>query len=394
VIAVSRTHRFPVAPAVFASVVALTVFLSSSPALAGTGDWPMWGDGPAHNSFNRSESVLSPSTVGDLRLLRTYPKWDPTEFVTWPYQTVVGSYGYGVISGRFSDYNRYIAAFNLSTGNVAWRQRIASYFDHWRYVPAVVDGVVYVGGSSAMYALDAITGDVIWVRYVHQGSNFNMTTVADGIVYASTYDTETIYAFDAVTGHILWRKTPRGCCLTGSISVKDGLAYVLNGALHVYDAESGRNVFRTARQNYYDDPVVNGGVVYIQRANDLVALDASTGAVLWSSPTMGGNAVSSLTAAVDGTTVVVGTVRYLIAFDAATGARLWTIDGGTDSTDYGVPAIANGVVYAASLDHGMQAIDEATGDVLFSGGSICWDPIVAHAKVYSACNGGMAVFGL
>jgi outer membrane protein assembly factor BamB len=381
--------------AIFTMVFASTsVLIMSLPAWAGTGDWPMWGDGPAHNSFNRSESILSPSTVGGLSIVRTYPKWDPTEFFAWPYETVVGDHGYGVISGRYSDYNHYIGAFNLSTGSVVWRHRIARYFDHWRYVPAVVDGVVYVGGSSAMYALDATTGDVIWVRYVHQGSNFNMTTVADGMVYATTYDTETIYAFDALTGRVVWRKTPRGCCLTGSVSVKDGLAYVLNGALHVYDAGTGNKIFRTRRSDYYDDPVVNKGVVYIQRANDLVALDATTGAALWSSATMSGDAVSSLTPAVDGTTVVVGTVRYLIAFDATTGARRWTIDGGTESTDYAVPAIANGVVYAASLEHGMQAIEEATGDVLFSGGSICWSPIVSHHQVYSPCVGGMTVFGL
>jgi serine/threonine-protein kinase len=213
-------------------------------------------------------------------------------------------------------------------------------------------------------------------------------------VYATTYDTETIYAFDAETGRIVWRKTPRGCCLTGAVSVKDGLAYVLNGALHVYDAATGDSIFRTRRSRYYDDAVVNSGVIYIQRANDLVALDATTGAALWSSATMGGNAVSSLTPAVDGTTVIVGTVRYLIAFDATTGDRRWTIDGGTESTDYAVPAIANGVVYASSLDHGMQAVEEATGDVLFSGGSICWSPIVSHHKVYAPCNGGMVAFGL
>jgi len=109
---------------------------------------------------------------------------------------------------------------------------------------------------------------------------------------------------------------------------------------------------------------------------------------------MPGNNVSSLTPSVDGTTVVVGTVRSLIAFDATTGARRWTIDGGSDLTDYLVPSIANGVVYAGSIGNGLQAIDETTGHVVFSADGVCWSPIVAHNQVYVACDDGMSVFGL
>jgi eukaryotic-like serine/threonine-protein kinase len=398
VIVVSHVDRTRRSRAIFASAIAsaiaLTVFLTTpSLASAGTGDWPMWGDGPAHDSFNRAESVLSPSSVGGLHVVRTYPNWDPV-FGDWPYQVVVGNYGFSAIPGPVSGYYHYIAAFNLSSGAVAWRHRIATQFNYWGYVPAVRDGVLYVGGASAMYAFDATTGAVIWVRYVHPGSNFNMTTVHGDMVYASTYDTETVYAFDAATGRVVWRRTPYGCCLTGPISVKDGLAYVLNGALHVYDAATGTKVFTTRRNNYYETPAVNDGVVYIQTANSLVALNAITGALLWSSHTMSGNAVSSLTPAVDGKTVVVGTTRYLIAFNAMTGARRWTIDGGSDFADYLVPSIANGVVYAGSIGGGMQAIDERTGDVLFSADGICWSPIVAHSRIYVACNDGMTVFGL
>jgi len=391
---VSRMHRFPIGRAMCIAATLLTLFAATSaPAWAGTGDWPMWGDGPAHNSFNRSESALSHSTVAGLHVVHTYPGWDPV-FGDWPYQIVVGSYGYSVVPGPVSGFYHYITAFELPSGTVAWRHRVASDFDHWGYVPAVQDGVLYVGGASAMHAFDATTGEKIWVRYLHERSNFNMTTVDGDIVYASTYDTETVYAFDAATGRIVWKKTPFGCCLTGPVSVKDGLAYVLNGALHVYDAQTGSQVFRTGRNGYYETPVVNDGVVYIQTANNVVARSASTGALLWSSPTMPGNVVSSLTPAVDGAIVVVGTVRFLIAFDAATGARLWTIDGGTDFTDYLVPSIANGVVYAGSIGNGLQAIDEASGDLLFSADGLCWSPIVAHGQIYVACDDGMSVFGL
>jgi len=353
----------------------------------------MWGDGPAHNSFNRAEAALGPSTVGNLHLLRTYPDWDPV-ISDWPYQIVVGGYGYSVVPGRISGYNHYIRAFDLASGDAVWGHRVATHFDHWGYVPAVQDGVLYVGGSNAMYAFDATTGAELWVKYIPRGSNFNMTTVGGDMVYASAYGSETVYAFDAATGQLAWRRTPSGCCLTGPVTIKDGLAYVLNGALHVYDAATGARVFRTARDRYYETAAVNNGVVFIQTANNVVALDSTTGSLLWSSHTMSGDIVSSLTPTVDGATVVVGTVRYLIAFDATTGARRWTIDGGSDFTDYLVPAIANGVVYAGSIGNGLQAIDESTGHVVFSADGICWSPIVAHSQVYVACGDGMSVFGL
>jgi outer membrane protein assembly factor BamB len=375
-----------------ATVVAV-LLTTASAAWAGTGDWSMWGDGPAHNSFNRAESSLDPSTAGGLSLLRTYPDWDPV-ISDWPYQIVVGGYGYSVVPGRISGYNHYIRAFDLASGDTVWGHRVATHFDHWGYVPAVQDGVLYVGGSNAMYAFDATTGAELWVKYIPRGSNFNMTTVAGDIVYASAYGSETVYAFDAATGQLVWRRTPSGCCLTGPVTIKDGLAYVLNGALHVYDAATGARVFRTARNRYYETAAVNNGVVFIQTANNVVALDSTTGSLLWSSHTMSGDIVSSLTPTVDGATVVVGTVRYLIAFDATTGERRWTIDGGTDFTDYLVPAIANGVVYAGSIGNGLQAIDETTGEVLFSANGNCWSPIVAHSQVYLACGGGMSVFGL
>src|SRR6266513_4845994 len=149
-----------------------------------------------------------------------------------------------------------------------------------------------------MYAFDATTGAALWTTPVGQGSNFNMVTVKGSDVYASTYFGGTVYDFDAGTGTIIWYRRPSGCCLTGPVSIARGLAYVLNGGLHVYNATTGSRVFTTG-SGYYETPAVSNGVVYIQSVNDLVALDASTGAVIWSSPTMSGDAESSLTPAVD-----------------------------------------------------------------------------------------------
>jgi outer membrane protein assembly factor BamB len=377
-------------PAVVAAAMSVAL-LAPRAAGAATGDWHMWGDGPAHNSVNREETTLSPSTVGSLHAVHDYTGWSPLD--NEDYQVIVGNRGYSAIrvdtGGLFSDY--YVASFNLSSGAPVWQRRIATSGDAWRYVPAVSNGVVYIGGSTAMYAFDRFTGAPLW-RTELGGGEFNMVTVRHGTVYATTYSDEKIYAFDAATGAIRWsRATLAGCCLTGPVTIANGLPYVNDDALYVFNATTGAPVFKTANRGYFDTPAVSNGVVYLQTKNNLVARNASTGALLWSSPTIGGDNITSLTPAVDGHTVVVGTPDSLIAYNTTSGARRWAISGGED---YATPAIANGVVYSGSIENGLQAIDEASGRVLFSGSFICGNPVVANGRVYATCGFHVTAFGL
>jgi outer membrane protein assembly factor BamB len=219
--------------------------------------------------------------------------------------------------------------------------------------------------------------------------------VAGSVVYASTYASQKVYAFDAHTGTVLWSATPRGCCgsgLSGPVSVANDLAYVTTGN-HVvaYNANMGSLVFTSsASPGRYlgTTAAVSNGVAFVQAwGGFLDAFNASTGALLWSSPTMS-DGVSG--PAVDGSTVVVSTQRNLIAFAASDGHRSWTVDGGADQQ----PAIANGVVYA-DTPHGMQVLSEASGAVLRPGGFACGYPIVSHGAVWAVCSSaGMAELGL
>jgi outer membrane protein assembly factor BamB len=249
--------------------------------------------------------------------------------------------------------------------------------------------VLYVGGYAAMYAFNATSGAALWTTSVRIQSLFNETTVSGGIVYADTYDTETVYAFDASNGHVLWSRTPAGCCMVGAVTVSGGIAYVAqNGGLVAYNATTGASVFTTAAAGYADTVAVSGGVVFLQSANNLQAFNASTGALLWTKATDAGGSLS-VTPAVDGSTVVVGTLHYLIAFAASSGARLWTLDtGGSFET----PSIANGVVYVGTV--GLQAVNEANGTVLYTNGQGCDFAIVSHGEVFAQCVGGETVWSL
>ena len=333
---------------------------------------------------NRAETTLTTTNVSGLHVAHTYPGWTTPPGASYPrYQVVVGSLGYSVVSGKGGPN---IQAFNLPSGTRAWHHPI-SITTRWHFVPAVVNGGL-TWAVRAMYAVNADRVADVWTTSVPIQSLFNETTVSGGIVYAATYDTETVYAFDASNGHVLWSRAPAGCCMVGAVTVSGGIAYVAqNGELVAYNATTGASVFTTAAAGGADTVAVSGGVVFLQSANNLQEFNASTGALLWTEATDTGGSLS-VTPAVDGSTVVVGTLHYLIAFAASSGARLWTLDTGSFET----PSIANGVVYAGGGP--MQAVNEATGAVLYTNGQGCDFAIVSHGEVYAQCVGGETVWSL
>lgn len=81
---------------------------------------------------------------------------------------------------------------------------LCMYGDAYGYYPLA--GVnVTKRGRGEFVALNATTGREIWTRrFVH--ADFGCATVADGVVFTSTYD-GTVYGFDTATGRTLWQTT-------------------------------------------------------------------------------------------------------------------------------------------------------------------------------------------
>lgn len=125
-------------------------------------------------------------------------------------------------------------------------------------------------------------------------------------------------------------------------------------------------------------PTVVGGVLYVgSQDGDLNALDASTGALLWSD-TIGGN---DTPAVADG--VVYAASGELYAVDAASGDQLWTTsDGGYRQN----PTVADGLVYAVSYEGTIAAFDASTGAPVWSRSideNIDWStPAVVGGSLY------------
>jgi outer membrane protein assembly factor BamB len=142
-------------------------------------------------------------------------------------------------------------------------------------------------------------------------------------------------------------------------------------------------------------PAVVNGVVYFGSGDDnIYALDASTGAKLWSFATHG--SVRSSPALANGV-VYFGTFDIssfsgdFYALNANTGAKLWSYNTGYIESS---PAVANGVVYIGSDNNNVYALNANTGALLWkyvTGNAVETSPAVANGVVYVASIGVQSI---
>jgi outer membrane protein assembly factor BamB len=279
----------------------------------------------------------------------------------------------------------FLFAVDAATGQERWRFRTGS---GTRSAPAVVDGVVYVGGDSMLSALDASTGQERW-RAAIQGTA-GSPAATDGVVYVATL-ADHLYAIDAATGRWHWRKEIGG--LHGDPAVADGGVYV---AAVARGGSNSHHDFVIAVSTAAGDerwreeivggaespPAVSDGAVYVaQRYGGVVALDAATGAARWNFlPGPDAHFVMTNVAVAHGTLYARSFERVLYAIDATTGQERWhaAVDGVV------APVVADGVVYAGGRG-ALAAFDASFGAERWRrglDGGPAGSPAVAAGLVY------------
>jgi outer membrane protein assembly factor BamB len=145
-----------------------------------------------------------------------------------------------------------MSALNATSGRLVWSYQLATKTSNWYATQAAVaNGVVYFGGSDGrLYALNATTGGLVWQAFNASNSIDRNPTVANGLVYyvGSDFNPGEFAAYSASTGAVVWRYTD------------------------------------PAHSHYLDTPVVTNGIVYVGDSSAIVALDATSGALLWNAP--------------------------------------------------------------------------------------------------------------
>ncbi len=228
-------------------------------------------------------------------------------------------------------------------------------------------------GSDPLHSGVGTSGPVsgpkqLW-NYTTPGSPITASAVvANGVVYIGLEDGvfrnwgSYVDAFDEKTGAILWRYGK----LDGmsSPAVVNGVVYIAgNYSFNALNATNGQLIWKCCIDYNFGDPTVDNGVVYVGSSDRngpvCMALNAADGALIWNFSTA--EEVQCAPAVYEGI-VYINAHGYLYALNAANGKLLWNYD----TIFGGSPAVANGIVYAGSVDYGFYALNAKTGANIWS----------------------------
>jgi len=335
--------------------------------------WPMFQHDPQHTGHTTEDGPDTNETL-------------------WTFQTgdwVVSSPA--VVDDRVfvGSWDWYFYCLDYICGRVLWKINIGG----WPYSssPVVVDGVVYAGStteySSKVFALNATTGSIIWVRNFdfQQRSNLNFYK---GILYVGSRGG--LFALNATTGNTIWF-SPEGFQLWGSPAINKDVIYIPHRFnLTARNATTGSLLWtKEIAWGFYKDeksPTVAYGMVFTvvhdKTGDKTLALNATNGEIIWSS--IPGSEES--TPAVSGGKLFI-TRRGspgIFALNATTGEVIWNSTSCSDVASS--PAIAGGKVFVGSLNGKIYVLNETNGEIcwIYQAGDGFWgsSPAIVDGKLY------------
>ncbi|WP_338737939.1 PQQ-binding-like beta-propeller repeat protein [Haloplanus salilacus] len=184
----------------------------------------------------------------------------------------------------------HVYALDATDGTQQWSVRTGNMV---KSSPAIVDNTVYVVSDDDMlYALDSETGSERWSLAV--GGGQSSPTVVDGTVYVCGYDPDdarslesmsgALYAVDAVCGDLQWKFQAADIIVT-SPSVVGDTVFVsdLSGFVYAVSAKTGTQQWRLSTgDTIVAPPLVRSGTVYIgSKGHGVYAVSADDGGLLW-----------------------------------------------------------------------------------------------------------------
>ena len=210
-----------------------------------------------------------------------------------------------------------MTGFDAATGNQLWNTPMPG---QWFLLapPTAANGIVYTGGNGGVFAFDDTTGARLWEAAVMNGDSSSPTVTSDG-VYVS-YPCQT-YDFRPATGASVWHDS--GGCEGGGGATgayANGVYYSpndLGSPGESFDAEAG-----TMPSTYSGTPTLGSSMGYFMQSGTLDAIDLSSKTVRWTFAGDGGLWGPALL--VNSYVFLPSSTGKLYALDAATGAQLWT----------------------------------------------------------------------
>ena len=207
-----------------------------------------------------------------------------------------------------------------------------------------------------------------WV--VNFGQPISYPLIADGRVFVTVKENGNgtkLVALDATNGAILWSTILGGTLNWGAACYENGRVFAMNSAsvLRAFDAVTGNLIWSTSLHLSILDspPTVFQGVVYVS-AEDVYAVSADTGAVLWTKSVINGDS-SSPAVTSDGLWVSYSCPN-VYKLNPATGAQIWFYSPGCSGGGGQTPTLYNGRLYVRDIFSEEKIFDAETGAIIGS----------------------------
>lgn len=308
--------------------------------------------------------VFIPSFDGTLYALDEY-----TGSLLWSFPTGGNILSTPAVANNtvfLSSQNGYVYALNEQTGSVNWK--ILN--DNGTPVnssPVIADGKIFWGtffaprsGYAEVLAVNPWTGQVIWRNAAISDYEEGSLAVSNGRVFLGigVVNPVQILALNESTGSQIWSyNTGLATTVMGSPAAAYGRVYVPLDSTRflALDQVSGSLDWSFATGSNSTTPAIYNGVLYFGAGNrNVYAVNASTGATIWTRTT-GGAVTSSPALSLGSNLLFVGSNdRYLYALNPTTGTVVWRfLAGGQVSSS---PAVADNRVFFGSKDHKVYAL--------------------------------------
>jgi outer membrane protein assembly factor BamB len=256
--------------------------------------------------------------------------WGPVLIPEGAYYWAAAAYDNGVIYvvpnsvPGFSSGAMY--AFNAHDGHAIWNVALPGQY-LFTAPPTAFDGIVYTGGAGdggTVYAVRETDGKVFWTGSVENGDN-SSPVVTTGGVYVS-YVCPQSYKFTLKTGALIWHYS--GPCEGGGGATPvlyNGLLYVRDWSKSnghdgdILDAKKGTYV------GFFDAdfaPAFYDGIAFYVQSGNLNAVNATTGATVWTAIPASGDSYSSPPIVVNGVVYVGTNLGELLGYKAKTGVKV------------------------------------------------------------------------
>jgi outer membrane protein assembly factor BamB/uncharacterized protein YjdB len=240
-------------------------------------------------------TTTSPGTGGAIYGTSLYALNAQDGTIAWGPIAITGNYSWSASAydhGKLfvMNFDGLLRSFDATTGAPGWSKQLPF---QWAFTspPTAVDGIVYVGGAGSggtLYAVDEITGNVLWTAPVWNGDHSSPAVSSDGVFVS--YPSQ-VYKFDPVTGTPLWHYSGAGSGGGGRTSAySNGLLYVRDWTNfgspfgQIYDATSGTQVGTFNVGTFQVGPIPAFGTTTGFFLNDgtLQAIDLTSRNLLWS----------------------------------------------------------------------------------------------------------------